>query len=67
MAAKQTYEKALGDLEAIVEKLSSGKLPLDEAVKLYEEGMKLADLCADRLNKAEQKISMLSGARQEDD
>lgn len=57
---KQTYESAVTRLEEIVTTLEDGKLPLDEALKLFEEGTKLSRFCNERLNKAEQKIIALS-------
>ncbi len=57
---KQTYESAVTRLEEIVLKLEDGKLPLDDALKLFEEGTKLSRFCNECLNKAEQKIITLS-------
>lgn len=57
---KQTYESAVTKLEEIVLKLEDGKLPLDDALKLFEEGTKLSRFCNEYLNKAEQKIITLS-------
>ncbi len=53
---KMTYEQATKRLEEIVEKLESGEMPLEESLKLYEEGVKLADFCTKKLNEAKQKI-----------
>lgn len=50
------YETALAKLEKIVEKLEDGSLPLDESMKLFEEGTKLSSFCEKCLNEAEQKI-----------
>lgn len=54
-----TYEKAYKRLEEIVEKLESGSVPLEESMKLFEEGTKLADFCNAKLNAAEQKFTQL--------
>ncbi len=54
--SKMTYESALAKLEKIVEKLEDGSLPLDESMKLFEEGTKLSSFCEKCLNEAEQKI-----------
>ncbi len=54
-----TYEQALKKLEEIVNKLESGSISLDESIKLFEEGTKLADLCNTKLNAAEQKFTEL--------
>ena len=61
MADKKTFnlEKALSDLEAIVEELESGDLPLDKAMKKFEEGIKLTRGCQTALKDAEQKVEIL--------
>ena len=46
MAKKElTFEQAKEKLDGIVEKLSSGNLPIDQMVKLYEEGAELSQHC----------------------
>lgn len=57
---KQTYEEAITRLEEIVLRLEDGKLPLDEALKLFEEGTKLTGFCNTCLNNAEQKLLTLA-------
>lgn len=47
-------------LEAIVEQMESGKLPLEDLIVRYEEGMKLVKICQDRLANAEQKIEIIA-------
>lgn len=61
MSAKKTInlEKALADLEALVEELESGDLPLDKAMKKFEEGIKLTRGCQTALKEAEQKVEVL--------
>lgn len=61
MARKKTFEQALKELEEIVKEMESGELPLEEAVKKYELGMKKSKYCLDLLDKTEKKISLLSG------
>ncbi len=56
---KMTYEEALSKLEKIVETLEDGSLPLEESMKLFEEGTKLSVFCEKCLNEAEQKITEL--------
>ena len=56
------FEKALDRLEKIVEELESGNLPLDEALKKYEEGVKLSRACQQRLDQAGKKIDILTRA-----
>ena len=52
-------EKALADLEQIVEELESGDLPLEKAMKKFEEGIKLTRGCQAALKDAEQKVEIL--------
>ena len=63
MAEKQlTFEQAMTRLEEIVKKLETGEGSLDEAMKLFEEGSKLAGKCTAMLDKAEQKVTRLVSA-----
>ena len=62
---KQTYEESMKTLEDIVAKLENGDVPLDESLKLFEEGTKLAAFCSKALDTAEQKILTLSQAEEE--
>ena len=61
MTAKKSFnlEKALADLEGLVEELESGDLPLDKAMKKFEEGIKLTRNCQAALREAEQKVEVL--------
>ncbi len=61
MTAKKSInlEKSLADLEALVEELESGDLPLEKAMKKFEEGIKLTRGCQDALKEAEQKVEIL--------
>ena len=54
-----TFEQALQQLEQIVQKLEKGELPLEESLKLYEDGIRLSRLCHGKLEEAEGKIEML--------
>lgn len=54
-----SFEKAFEALERTVDELESGGIPLDEALKKYEEGIKMARLCHERLNKAKAKVEVL--------
>ncbi len=60
MSKKQTFEEAFKRLEEIAALLDSGETPLEESMKLYEEGMKLIKICSEKLEQAEQKIRKLS-------
>lgn len=53
------FETALKKLEQIVENLESGDLSLEEALKAYEEGVKMADACTKRLTEAEKRVEVL--------
>lgn len=55
-----TFEKALEKLEKIVEELEGGDFSLDASLKKYEEGVKLARFCREKLGKARQKIESLT-------
>lgn len=52
----QTFEAALERLEEIVTKLETGDVPLEEAMTLYEEGVRLSALCQTKLTAAEKKM-----------
>ena len=52
-------EKSLADLETLVEELESGDLPLDKAMKKFEQGIKLTRDCQSALKDAEQKVEIL--------
>lgn len=57
---KLSYEEAITALENIVAKLESGEASLDESLKLFEEGTKLAAYCQKALDTAEQKIRTIT-------
>lgn len=57
--AEKKFENALKELEQIVEQLEDSELPLDDALKLFEKGIKLSQFCSVRLDDAEQKVELL--------
>ena len=62
MAEKKTavnFEKAIKDLEKIVEDLESGELNLEQSLKTFEKGIKLTRQCQGELEKAELKVKKL--------
>lgn len=64
MAAKKTsknikFEEALAELEAAVEKLESGDLPLEEAIAEFQKGTELNKICLEKLNKAKAAVQKL--------
>ena len=56
---KFNLENSLADLEELVEELESGDLPLEQAMKKFEEGIKLTRGCQAALKEAEQKVEVL--------
>ena len=56
---KQTFEDDLKRLQKIVEELASGKLSLQDSLKKYEEGIKLAQGCSQVLNESQRKVELL--------
>ncbi len=57
---KVTFEEALAKLEAIVEKLESGEITLEDSIAAFEEGQKLVKFCLQKLTEAENKVKKLS-------
>jgi exodeoxyribonuclease VII small subunit len=57
--AAPSFETSLHRLEQIVKKLEGGDLPLDEAMKLFEEGIALSQQCQKQLEEAENKVEIL--------
>ena len=57
--AQKTFEQSMKHLERIVKELEDGDLPLEKAIKKFEEGMKLTKLCSAKLDETERKISVL--------
>ncbi len=63
---KKSFEASLEALEKIVDALESGDLPLEEAVKKYEEGMKLSAHCQTLLEKAEGVLTKVMNEKGEE-
>lgn len=55
-----TFESLLEQLEQRVEKLEKGELPLEQALKLFEEGIELTRSCHERLDQADERIAVLT-------
>lgn len=53
------FEKSFQQLEAVVKRLESEELPLDESLQLFEEGIRLSRFCHQRLEEVEKKIEMI--------
>jgi exodeoxyribonuclease VII small subunit len=58
--AELNFEGAMNRLEKIVEQMESGKLPLEDLIVRYDEGMNLVKVCQERLATAEQKIEIIA-------
>ena len=54
-----TFEEAMEELETVVRQLETGKIKLDEAVAVYERGIKLKNFCEEKLKSAKSKIDKL--------
>lgn len=59
--AERSFEEAWAELEAVLERLESGDLSLDDSVALFERGRSLAAHCQGLLDKAELRVRQLSG------
>ena len=61
MASKRAneFEKAFQQLEEIVKRLESEELPLDDSLRLFEEGIRLSRFCHQRLEEVEKKIELI--------
>ena len=57
--APLSFEAGLQQLESIVKEMESGELPLERAIELFENGMKLSDACRKQLEEAETRVEIL--------
>lgn len=57
--AQKNFETSIKRLEEIVQDLEKGDLPLEESLKVFEEGMNLIKFCSEKLEEVEQKVTML--------
>lgn len=55
-----SFEKALEELERLVERMEEGELSLEESLKTYERGVELSRICQRALDQAEQRIQILA-------
>ncbi|MBW1815096.1 MAG: exodeoxyribonuclease VII small subunit [Deltaproteobacteria bacterium] len=56
---EKSFEQSLKQLEKIVHDLEEGDLPLEKAIKKFEDGIKLSKYCSDKLDETEKKITLL--------
>lgn len=67
MAKKElTFEQAKEKLDGIVDKLSSGNLPIDQMVKLYEEGAEISQYCLSLLGSYEARLDQVDKSLMEE-
>ena len=57
--SKKTFEKAMQQLEQIVDDLEAEDLPLEKALKKFEEGIQLSKFCTAKLEETEKKVTLL--------
>ena len=57
--ARDKFEEALQKLDEIVRRMESGDLSLEESLKAFEEGVKLARFCSRKLDEAERRVEIL--------
>jgi len=57
--AKKTFEQAMQQLEQIVQDLESGDMPLEKAIRKFEEGIQLSKYCTGKLDESEKRITVL--------
>ena len=58
--ATKTFEDSMTELETVVSQLEAGDVTLDESLKLFEKGIKLAKSCRKKLDEAEKKVKILT-------
>jgi len=61
MVKEKSFEENMLELEAIVKKLESGDVPLDDAITAYTNAMKLVKICDSKLKSAEEQINKILG------
>ncbi len=59
MKKEKTFEEALRELEEIVNRLEGGDLPLEEALQLFEEGVRLSRSCHTKLDEAQRRVEIV--------
>jgi len=55
----ESFEEALKQLEAIVKKMEAGDMPLEASLEAFEEGVKLTNFCARKLDEAQRRVELL--------
>lgn len=67
MTSDSSYESNLARLRHVVDQLERGSLPLEDSLKLFEEGMELSRLCDDQLAAVEERVKVLVSGQQPQD
>ena len=57
--SKEKFEEALDKLEAIVRRMEAGEMTMEESLKAFEEGIKLARFCTKKLDEADRRVELL--------
>ena len=58
--SEMSFEKAMAELEEVIDKLEHGEVPLEDSIKLYERGTQLKKICEAKLKEAEQKVKNIT-------
>ena len=66
LAEVHSFEKALEELESIVQRMEDGQLPLEESLAAYQRGTELVKLCDTRLSAAHARVAVLEGESLQD-
>mgnify|MGYP001456855064 FL=1 len=59
-----SFEEALKDLEKIVDELNNGDMELENAITAYEKGIKLKNICEERLKNAQERIELIQNKKE---
>ena len=59
-----SFEEALKDLEKIVDELNNGDMELEKAITAYEKGIKLKNICEERLRNAQERIELIQNKKE---
>lgn len=66
MPKKESFKQSMDRLDEIIARLNQNEVELEEAITLFEEGLKLVKQCDARLKQFEQRISVLSEVKEEE-
>ena len=66
MPKKESFKQSMDRLDEIIARLNQNEVELEEAITLFEEGLKLVKQCDARLKQFEQRVSVLSEVKEEE-